>query len=232
MALFTFKKKSVDSAFDNAMYFAMQANRHPDPLQRLLKLKDLRKVFLRKIQSQHISLCYCSGLHGAPAELDEDAVFGKELAALLMNDYRSEVPQALSLNLANDIVFPTPWHPSRMINNVGVFGIGYGRQEWEQHTNNHEIYWLETFGFGVVGNGNHSITAAIINNDISLFKIPNYIEHGLVFDYVHFDGQQFVLTASEKALGEPVYPEFGIVFEISRLIHQLQNNTGEHDGVY
>ena len=87
---------------------------------RIDKLLDLRKVFLRQLQSQHIADCYSASFHQAPDSLELEDLLCKEMIGY---DYESVISSAeLVLDLAQDVILPTPWHPKRMLDNIGKFG--------------------------------------------------------------------------------------------------------------
>ena len=222
MALANPFKSASTNALENVMYFAEQCCAYPDALEALLKLKDLRKIFLRKIQTDQIALSYMSPIHSAPTEIFYPELFGPALGILVPGMEQTTAFKE-TLDLAQDCVLPTPWNPSSMKANIGIYGLGYGRRPWIQQHNNHNVLWCPTFGIGIVRGGNHSLTAAVITNELTHFTIKDSCDLSQMFDTYFFDGRAFRDKGSQKFVSVPEVKEFGIVYELSRMIHNLQN---------
>ena len=216
-------KSKTNNALENVMYFAERCYAHPDKLEASLKLDDLRKVFLRKIQADQIALSYMSPIHSAPPEIFNFQLFGPALGKLVSEKKPETVAMKQTLDLAQTGILPTPWHPISMIANIGIYGLGYGRRPWLQQQGNHKILWCPTFGIGIVHGGNHSLTAAVITNELTHLNIKESCDLSKMFDFYYFDGRAYKEKGSSKFSSIPEISEFGIVFELSRKIHELQN---------
>ena len=118
---------------------------------------------------------------------------------------------------------PTPWHPKSMKANIGIYGLGNGRRPWIHQPLNHKVKWIPTFAIGIVDGGNHSLTAAVITNELTHFNIEESYDLGQLFDTYYFDGHAFKAKDNSKFVSIPEIMEFGIVYEISRMIHQIKN---------
>ena len=216
-------KSKTNNALENVMYFAERCYAHPDKLEASLKLDDLRKVFLRKIQADQIALSYMSPIHSAPSEIFYFQLFGPALGKLVSEKKPETVAMKETLDLAQAGILPTPWKPTSMIANIGIYGLGYGRRPWLKQQANHKILWCPTFGIGIVHGGNHSLTAAVITNELTHFNIEESYDLSQLFDAYYFDGHAFKAKDDSKFVSIPEIMEFGIVYEISRMIHQIKN---------
>jgi len=105
-----------------------------------------------------------------------------------ISDLISIKPERYRLNLGRDPILAVPWHEDRFIN--ALAHIGYARKsgKWIEEPTNHIVNLLLPFGVALVGGGNHSLTAGIANSEGA------------------------VVT------GEVIEEEFGILFEIGRLM--------------
>ena len=216
-------KSKTNNALENVMYFAERCYAHPDKIEASLKLDDLRKVFLRKIQADQIALSYMSPIHAAPPEISYFQLFGPALGKLVSEKKPETVAMKQTLDLAQTGILPTPWHPISMIANIGIYGLGYGRRPWLKQQANHKILWCPTFGIGIVHGGNHSLTAAVITNELTHFNIEESYDLSQLFDTYYFDGHAFTAKDNSKFVSIPEIMEFGIVYEISRMILQIKN---------
>ena len=209
---------SEREAIENVLAFAEAIiERNMEPKERLIKLIDLRRVFLRKFQADHIAACYCSGTHQAPEPIEVKSLLCQEM--LLEENQVKKISEKISLDLAQDVVLPTPWHPKRMIDNIGKFGSDPLKTQWVQDTNNHFVYWMSTFGIGIVDGGNHSLTAAIIANEQIKFTLKHQYDYSFLFESYHFNGSVYVDSKTGRHLSAPRFLVFGVIYELSRLIN-------------
>ena len=222
-------KSQATSALENAMYYANGCCKSTDISEALLKLKDLRKVFLRKIQSDQIALSYMSPVHSAPNAIFYPQLFGTALSEVAIEMEEITIKKE-TLNLAQDCVMPTPWHPKSMKANIGIYGLGNGRRPWIHQPLNHKVKWIPTFAIGIVEGGNHSLTAAVITNELTHLNIKESCDLSKMFESYYFDGRAYKEKGSRKFSSIPEISEFGIVFELSRKIHELQNSGGRGNG--
>ena len=93
-------KSKTNNALENVMYFAERCYAHPDKIEASLKLDDLRKVFLRKIQADQIALSYMSPIHSAPPEIFNFQLFGPALGKLVSEKKPETVAMKETLDLA------------------------------------------------------------------------------------------------------------------------------------
>ena len=195
-------------------------------------LADLIKIILRPIQAEHIRNAYLNEPHAAIGELFYSDLglncvlpeFKKTFSELLHTDLCRILDNAYfpKLNLASDVTLPTSWHPNSIVNTSGMIGKGLRCGQFVQ-SENHKVMLTYPLGIGWVANGNHSIIQAIIRGEGEITPIEVY-DLSPIIRSVKFDGQQWLGIKSKKSLGMPRYQEFGWVWEIGRLIIEIEDN--------
>lgn len=233
--MFSFMKPPIPSTFTNVM-------RRADILTNsgnIEGLKDLIKLIMRPVQSKHLLRAYTCDDHKGGTELHwatelgilcfigakageriiEDRTFAEWCwsAECLIKD-KSRFPQ---LELSMDIVLPTPWHPGRIMRNIGVIGADRPWGPFQQDFSNHFVTFQYPLMIGWVNGGNHSIAQSIIAGQGHL--IPDEVHDiSLLIDAVEFNGLNWYSRLSGLRLGRPRYEEFGWCWEIARRIMSLQ----------
>lgn len=194
-----------------------------------IALGDLQKLVLRGIQSRHMANAYFKS--NAIAELSDANSFG--LTYLPMYDdflqtylwKNCKLPDdALPIaRLASDIVLPTCWNSTSIVDLLGRFGEHRSKKAWKQDFLNHKVVsWYPLNIFWVRG-GNHSITQGILCGEGAV-KCDEAYDLTPLYGYIHFDGDNWIEAETGRILGTPRYKEFGYVFEIGRLIHDKRNH--------
>lgn len=192
-------------------------------------LVDLQRLIARKLQSEHMSDAYFKPAHGAIPSLDACRHFGINLVPganqhfdEFILDNRSlpmdELPRA---KLGRDIVLPTCWHPSSILQSIGRIGEGLKWGKWTQDHNHDLMYWYPLNIFWV-GGGNHSITQGIIRAEGEI-KARSGFDLTDLYRYVRFDGIRWVDTETDQELGYPRYKEFGYIYEVGRYLIEGDN---------
>ncbi|WP_248767868.1 DUF6710 family protein [Pseudomonas sp. MWU12-2345] len=192
-------------------------------------LRDLIKIVLRPVQAKHMSDAYLTCANGAIDGLgwvdalnitgEIDALQSTFLKYVCEQGVVSSIAGAESLNLASDIVLPTVWHSSSVVQMLGQIGRGLECGAFEQ-SENHQVTYMHPLCIGWVTGGNHSISQAIVRGDGSV-KPSEYLDVSAVVQAVRFDGTQWRCIASGRSLGRPQYVEFGWVWELGRMISDL-----------
>jgi len=196
-------------------------------------LRDLIRIVLRPVQSEHIRDAYIKEKHKGISELFWNESLGiqyiipgieKTLADYIWSDECLVKDKSIypTLNLASDITLPTSWHPESIVLNLGKIGEGKPNGAFQQ-SSNHSVMLSYPLGIGWVENGNHSIIQGILRGEGQV--IPTEV-HDLskLIELIKFDGVNWKSTVSEKNLGEPRYVEFGWVWEIGRLILKIEES--------
>ena len=202
-------------------------------------LKDLIKLVLRPIQSAHLLEPYLSAEHSANGQLspwrdwgiegtlhvviNEQVINDKDFIAWCCSDMCMIDNQELfpRLQLSIDIVLPTPWHPSRLISNIGSIGPGRPCGIFQQDPN-HVILYHYPLMIGWVAGGNHSIVQGILQGGS---VVPDEVyDISPIINAVTFDGVQWVCSHSGNPMGTPRYPEFGWCWEIAKRITLLESS--------
>jgi hypothetical protein len=203
-------------------------------------LKDLIKLILRPIQSEHLRDAYLKPDHEARESLSWAHSLGfKSYLQFSLNDtfysHRTFIEWCTSeecavknknlyprLKLSSDIVLPTPWHPLRILRNIGSIGEFRAQGAFKQDPSNHIVIYHYPLMIGWVGGGNHSIMQGIITGEGSL--VPEEV-HDIspLIDEVYFDGVNW-RDNKDRKIGQPRYQEFGWCWEIARRIKALEDS--------
>ncbi|WP_409457135.1 DUF6710 family protein [Pseudomonas oryzihabitans] len=198
-------------------------------------LEDLSKIILRPLQSRHIADAYFKPPHQAIEELwwlDSLGFSGWLPGAdrdLNSSIIRSVVPAPAGhlLNLSTDIILPTSWHPSSIVNLLGRIGSERPLGRFKQ-SSNHQVTFMIPLGIGWVSGGNHSIAQGIIRGEGEIAP-TEYLDVTEIVRRVTFDGKSWRCCSTGHRLGRPRYIELGLVWEISRLIVTLKAASSDND---
>ncbi|SJK83868.1 DUF6710 family protein [Halomonas elongata] len=196
-------------------------------------LRDLRKIVMKPIQVRHITHAYSAPDHAAIEEADWMFDLGFNLLPDPRNSrgrsYFSEycwnrrIPEAsrqkIELDLATEIVLPTPWHPGRMLGNLGRIVKSDSEKAFRQDPNHH-VVWLVPLEVGWVASGNHSIAQAIIAGSGQVTPKEAYDISDLLNE-VYFDGRCWKYASEDNFGTFPRYEELGWAWEITRLLSAL-----------
>ncbi|WBF17731.1 DUF6710 family protein [Halomonas elongata] len=121
--------------------------------------------------------------------------------------------------LGKDPVLAGPWGKGSTVTAMAHCGHGKSNGDWRQDLN-HKVTMVLPFGVCVVGGGNHSLSAGIANSEGRVVTKES-IDIALLYDYVRYDGESFLRTSDDIVLRTPDDEEIGMLFEIGRLMKDL-----------
>ena len=127
-----------------------------------------------------------------------------------------EVKETYQISLANDLVLVNPWNRQRYLSACINHGEHRSRGSWRQDDNHFAQYWLP-MKMTWVGNGNHSISAGIIQRDGFLTPEEVY-DISPVYDVVVCNGDKFIDIELDKPISTVKDLEFCAIYEIGRMI--------------
>jgi hypothetical protein len=195
-------------------------------------LVDLIRIVLRPIQAEHIRNAYLRQPHAAIGELFYSDLglncvlpeFNQTFGALLYTDLCrvSDTTRFPKLNLASDVTLPTSWNAGSIVNMLGMIGKDRHCGPFVQ-SENHKIMYTYPLAIGWVANGNHSLIQAILRGEGEIKPVEVY-DLSPIVKSVKFDGKQWLCRKTKAVLGSPRYQEFGWVWEIGRLIIEIEDN--------
>lgn len=227
-----------------AEYFSSTPDSNTEELKHLLEranrlaskgnhagITDLIKIVMRGIQSQHILSAYTRNDHSAIDPLHWWTCFGfdshipgleKPFSDIgwspeCQNTNEEEMPE---ISLRTDILLPTAWHPSSIVNMLGVIGDELPCGPFKQDPN-HLVTWITPLNIGFVGGGNHSIAQGIIRGEGSI-KVRELINFEPIIEKVRYDGHQWISLINNQPLGAPLYKELGWAWELGRILMRVQ----------
>lgn len=129
---------------------------------------------------------------------------------------RRSIPGRYRLRLGRDPILSVPWKRPCLAN--AVANIGHARRlgQWRARSN-HKVELLLPFGLGLVHGGNHSLAAGIANAEGTVIA-QDVTDLSPLYEHLRYDGMSMVRTHDGCRLWEPIEEEFGILFEIGRLM--------------
>lgn len=177
--------------------------------------KHLSLIIQNKITSQVIS----NPLHGVPrnAEKFKSILYG--LTGKIMDSVDDSDRQSVILTEFPVISFPRDKNRLRdKFRQIGDIVNNPFVEDPQNHRNNTLIYPLNLL---LVLNGHHSSTTGMLENNSSL-SIDQQIDLSSAFDNYYFDGYKFISKNPRFNNIHPTFPEFGIMYEIGRIIYKHQ----------
>lgn len=121
----------------------------------------------------------------------------------------------IKIKLGKDPVLAFPWSKERLENSL----IKYGTEShtWEEFPFNHDVHLCIPLGLSLVMGGNHSITSGIFKV-VGEVSVKELYDISKLYDYVEFNGVDFVHKDSKKSIYTCKFSELGYLFEIGRVI--------------
>ncbi|SON48965.1 DUF6710 family protein [Vibrio tapetis] len=220
------RKDEVPLDFQNLIRRATEL----DELGNFEGLIDLQKTVWRRLQSELMLKPYISD--------DHDVGMGFEHGQLLFYpssryghyweycDYEYE-NEALVLNFSSDIVIPNPWHPNRIIRNLGSIGTDLRNGPFKQ-TTNHSVEYCWPLCVGLVTGGNHSMAQAIIRGEGSV-KPEALVDLSSLINRIRFTGLNWVdIETGDEISSSAKIVEIGWSWEIGRLLLKYPEAYKKH----
>lgn len=124
------------------------------------------------------------------------------------------------IQLGIDPVMSFPWKMDRLEDTLKYCGID--ENMWQEQSDNHCGKIYIPFGLTIVNNGKHSVFSGICKsvgefkiNEDSQFDIFDMTQY---YNFMKFDGIDFVSIETGKIVYRPKVRELGQIFEIGRII--------------
>lgn len=212
---------TLNTLLGHAVYFANNKNKEA--------LEDLQRLVMRPIQSRHMVDAYLMPSHGATeslymwTDLGIDYIPGaKQTLDEFITDNRQLQKEKLPLaKLGQDIILPTCWSPHSIRNLLGKVGLNRKLGSWVQDPN-HSLTWCYPMNIFWVNGGNHSITQGIVIAQGELKPVDGF-DLSDMYNFIKFDGDEWIDIKSGSKLGAPRYKEFGYIYEIGRYILAIED---------
>lgn len=126
----------------------------------------------------------------------------------------------ITLALGRDPVMPWPWDAGRLNDSFACIGEGRPKGPWQQGEQSYTVILPVRIGF-ISGGGNHSTATGIVMAEGEI-RTKEVYDFAAIYPHVHTDGRHYLRSSDNKVI-EPVRnPVFAAIFEIGRLIHQLE----------
>lgn len=214
------------SSFENIMEMAREiAQRNPAALH------DLINLLLRPYQAEALVGVVENASHQAPPSIVSSSFFfdDRRITPLSYGIGVKVEPDGFRVNLAKDTILPWPWNRQRIASALAHIGPGKLMGKWRQDPNHQVMMWLP-WGISFVGGGNHSIAAGIIAGagEIAPGEVHDMSE---LLDLVECDGRYYRESRSGKIVAAVTDKRIAAVFEIGRLMKQLNVQPARSGGV-
>lgn len=208
-----FRKKPEPTEFENLIKNAKRiVEIDPRGLQTYIY------AILRPFQSEQIIQVCEKNDHSGKARIDGDTFFSSN------NNFFSYEEKKLSrvandnavIDLAKDLVLPTPWHPLSLASCFTSFTNDRNGGPWREDNNHSVELWLP-WRIGFVNGGNHSITAGILRSEGSIK--PSYVfDLSEKIKQVKTDGINFISVETNKVICPVQNQRVAAVWEIGRMM--------------
>lgn len=179
-------------------------------------LRQLVRALLLPLQAEHLLAVAQLEQHKAPSHFDSYTFFFPLSKVAQSTDFWVQPTPRVVLNLASDIVLPTPWERERYASALAHTGEGRARGAWRSDSNHAVSVWLP-WRIGFVGGGNHSIAAGILSAQGELAATTVY-EMSSLLDLVRCDGKHFINAKTGEKIGKVSDVRRAAVFEIGRML--------------
>lgn len=177
--------------------------------------KHLSLVIQNKITNQVIS----NPLHGVPRNDKEFTNILYGLTGKIMDSVDDSDKKSVALTEFPTISFP--WNRDRLREQfiqIGNIASNPFVEDPLNHFNNTLIYPLNLL---MVLNGRHSSTTGMLESN-AILSIDQQFDLSPTFDDYYFDGCQFISNNPELKNIHTTFLEFGIMYEIGRIIYKHQ----------
>ena len=124
----------------------------------------------------------------------------------------------IRLRLNRDVILPWAWSRCRLVGTLSTIGEAKTGGAWRWDVN-HRVQLVLPLGLGFVLGGNHSIVAGIADGEGEVFAEP--LDICGAYEHVYYDGCAFKRLHDDVMLNAPRDEETGTLFEIGRLMHEL-----------
>lgn len=135
------------------------------------------------------------------------------------------ITDAFEIDLHSDPILTFPWNRERLCNALRNYATP--ENPWEEHTNNHSLEILFPVGVSWFYNGIHSGFSGYLSREGVLYITPdsqrrrhNIANLAPLYDYIAFDGENYIFTEENAVIGKANSFELGCIFEIGRMLHE------------
>jgi len=203
--------------FENVMGRA-RAIAKADPLG----LSSMVRLIARPLQARAMVSVAYQTRHGARGAFDPSNLIGSLCAHVTpdgktISDLIEAKAERYRLILGRDPVLAVPWNEDRLKNALAHIGYARTLGKWTEDTGNHAVSLWLPFGIAFVSGGNHSLAAGIVNAEGTVVT-REVVDCSPLYEHVRYDGVGMIRIHDGVKLCEPIEEEFGILFEIGRLM--------------
>ncbi|MBY7904423.1 hypothetical protein KW458_02830 [Vibrio fluvialis] len=172
-------------------------------------LKDLQRTILRALQSRIMLAPYLAPDHTPIGEIN----FNFCSSVTMQRCCKGSAKANISLK---EPIITFPWHPDRILNNLGTIGPNRIKGHFKS-SSNHSVNYYWPLMLAQVTGGNHSIAQGIIMGEGNV-EIDDWYDLTPLMDRYRYDGNVWLDVENEQTVCHCITPELGMAWEIGRLI--------------
>lgn len=172
-------------------------------------LKDLQRTIWRSLQAKLMLEPYIRADHAASGDIN----FNFCSYSQINECYQGETNSYISLSEA---VITFPWHPDRILNNLGTIGEGMSKGKFSA-SNNHSVNFYWPIMLAEVTGGNHSIAQGIIRGEGEV-QVESFYDLTPLVNRYKCDGKNWIDLSENRVVTCCACIELGMAWEVSRFL--------------
>ncbi|WP_028024122.1 DUF6710 family protein [Enterovibrio calviensis] len=177
-------------------------------------LRDLQRTVWRQLQSKFLLQPYLVKDHSSWTSIEHNDF---EFDCVQPSTHELvTVVEAAFINLRSEPAITSPWHPQRIIRNLGTIGDGLPKGPFAE-TSNHSVNYYWPLNLALVTGGNHSIAQGLLRGQGTV-KVEECFDLTPIVEQVFYDGDSWVLFSSGKRIRQPRFKEIGWAWELGRIL--------------
>ena len=188
------------------------ASREPSALASLVT------AILRPLQAEHILSVAERVQHAALDPIDLYRLFSPDdfFSVFEESDCLRLNAQGYQIDLAKDIVMPTPWRRAGFVSALISIGHGKTSGQWRQDSN-HGVTLILPWHVGLVTGGNHSIAAGVLGHE-GMLSPTDVLDFTPLLNRAVCDGDHFINRDSNESIARVRNGRMAALYEIGRLL--------------
>ncbi len=132
----------------------------------------------------------------------------------------------IKISIHSTPIITFPWRRERLLKNLQLIGE-LPNNPFKPNENHCYNIYVFPLNLVLIENGHHSTATALLENNTEI-TIDHYIDLSILYDSIYFNGTYFKNTHYHAKIS-PKYKEFGIIFEIGRLLNENNLNIIPQD---
>lgn len=175
-------------------------------------LKDLQRTIWRSFQATAMLQPYLSPDHEEKVTIEFNFCGQHKI----YDCFQGEVEQYIALS---ESVITYPWHPTRILSNLGTIGKGLIEGTFSPSLNHSANYFWPLMLTQVTG-GNHSIAQGIIRGEGEIM-LHDWYDLTPLIEMIRCNGEHWIDIKTNKKIAPVKYIELGFSWEVGRILSTI-----------